>query len=177
MKKLFVLGLILALLLITLPVLAEDGNTTVNGDVSQTNDPTPAPTEAPAADPTVEPMADPTPDPTAAPTEVPTADPTELPTEEPTASPTEEPTAEPTTEQTAEPTTEQTAVPTEQITAVPTPTVVITYAATSLDVPIIVKFKGNVNKGKIDEAITSNRWKECQGPLADPLPGYPGTGR
>ena len=47
MKKLFVLGLILALLLISLPVLAEDGNTTVNGDVSQTNITAPAPTEVP----------------------------------------------------------------------------------------------------------------------------------
>ena len=34
MKKLFVLGLILALLLISIPVVAEDGDATGNGDVS-----------------------------------------------------------------------------------------------------------------------------------------------
>ena len=38
----------------------------------------------------------------------------------------------------------------------------ITYAATSLDVPIIVKFKGNANKGKIDEAITATGGKSVR---------------
>jgi hypothetical protein len=44
MKKLFVLGLILALLLMSIPVLAEDGTATGNGDVSPTIDPIPDPT-------------------------------------------------------------------------------------------------------------------------------------
>ena len=52
MKKLFVLGLILALLLISIPVLADDGNTTVSGDVSQTNITAPAPTEVPVVEET-----------------------------------------------------------------------------------------------------------------------------
>ena len=124
MKKLFVLGLILALLLISLPVIADDGNTTVTGDVPQSNTTAPAPTETPTPEPTtVAPTATPTVEvTTVVPTETPTAEPTTVvPTATPTVEvttvvPTETPTAEPTT---VEPTLTPTPEPTQIVPLVP----------------------------------------------------------
>jgi len=169
MKKLFVIGLILALCLMSLPVVAEDGAATGNGDVPPTIIETPAPTEVPTADPTAAPTAEPTvmptpdptavatPDPTPDPTAEPTAEPTVMPTPDPTAVVTPDPTTVPTTEPTAVPTAEQTVAPTTVQTTVPVPTATVTYAANT--VPIMVKFKGSANKAKIDEAITASGGK------------------
>ena len=127
MKKLFILGLIVALLLFSLPVLAEDGNGTVSGDVPQTNITTPAPTEVPTVEvTTVIPTDTPTP-------EVTTVPPTETPTPEvTTVAPTETPTPEVTTvEPTETPvvevtTVEPTETPTPEVTTVePTETPVV----------------------------------------------------
>ena len=106
MKKLFVLGLIVALLLFSLPVIAEDGNETRAGTYRRRTSPTPAPTEVPTVEvTTVVPTETPTP-------EVTTVEPTETPVVEvTTVEPTEPADAEVTTvEPTETPVVEETTV-------------------------------------------------------------------
>jgi len=94
MKKMKLLALVLALLLVLCGCSAKDEKAAAPTAAPVTEAPTAEPTEAPTAAPTEAPTAAPTEAPTAAPTEAPTAEPTEAPTAEPTAEPTEAPAAE-----------------------------------------------------------------------------------